>query len=93
VLRAGRKQTFLLLLLSRFRNPLVSSVFDFLTFYVMLHVFKAQEALFQTGWFIESLATQVLVGGYPCQRAASMTDHRWTTQPSMTNHNTPARTK
>ncbi len=39
----------------------VSSVFDFLTFYVMLHVFKAQEALFQTGWFIESLATQVLV--------------------------------
>ena len=39
----------------------VSSVFDFLTFYVMLHVFKAQEALFQTGWFVESLATQVLV--------------------------------
>jgi Mg2+-importing ATPase len=39
----------------------VSSVFDFLTFYVMLHVFKAHEALFQTGWFIESLATQVLV--------------------------------
>jgi Mg2+-importing ATPase len=39
----------------------VSSVFDFLTFYVMLHIFKAQEALFQTGWFVESLATQVLV--------------------------------
>ena len=39
----------------------VSSLFDFLTFYVMLRVFRAQEALFQTGWFIESLATQVLV--------------------------------
>src|SRR3954470_7592828 len=39
----------------------VSSLFDFLTFYVMLHVFRAREALFQTGWFIESLATQVLV--------------------------------
>ncbi len=39
----------------------VSSLFDFLTFYVMLHVFRAGEALFQTGWFIESLATQVLV--------------------------------
>src|SRR4051794_14679177 len=39
----------------------VSSLFDFLTFYIMLRVFRAQEALFQTGWFIESLATQVLV--------------------------------
>jgi Mg2+-importing ATPase len=39
----------------------VSSVFDFLTFYVMLKVFHAGEALFHTGWFIESMATQVLV--------------------------------
>src|SRR5437867_8224657 len=39
----------------------VSSLFDFLTFYVLLAVLKADEALFQTGWFIESLATQVLV--------------------------------
>ena len=39
----------------------VSSVFDFLTFFIMLNVFRAREALFQTGWFIESLATQVLV--------------------------------
>ncbi len=39
----------------------VSSVFDFLTFYVMLTLFRADESLFQTGWFIESLATQVLV--------------------------------
>jgi Mg2+-importing ATPase len=39
----------------------VSSVFDFLLFYVMLAVFHAGEALFHTGWFIESMATQVLV--------------------------------
>ena len=39
----------------------VSSIFDFLTFYVMLHVFHAGERLFHTGWFVESLATQVLV--------------------------------
>jgi len=39
----------------------VSSVFDFLTFGLLLWVFNATEALFQTGWFIESLATQVLV--------------------------------
>jgi Mg2+-importing ATPase len=39
----------------------VSSLFDFVTFYVLLAVLKADETLFQTGWFIESLATQVLV--------------------------------
>jgi Mg2+-importing ATPase len=39
----------------------VSSVFDFLTFYALLHLFNAGAALFQTGWFIESITTQVLV--------------------------------
>ncbi len=39
----------------------VSSLFDFLTFYIMLVVFQANEKLFQTGWFVESLCTQVLV--------------------------------
>ena len=39
----------------------ISSLFDFLTFYVMLAVLKADEMLFQTGWFVESLTTQVLV--------------------------------
>jgi Mg2+-importing ATPase len=39
----------------------VSSAFDFLTFFVLRRVFHAGEALFHTGWFIESLATQVLV--------------------------------
>jgi Mg2+-importing ATPase len=36
-------------------------VFDFLTFYVLLHVFHASEPLFHTGWFVESIATQTLV--------------------------------
>ena len=39
----------------------VSSAFDILTFWLMLKIFKANESLFQTGWFVESLATQVLV--------------------------------
>jgi len=39
----------------------VSSVFDFLTFWVMLHIFHSREELFHTGWFVESLATQALV--------------------------------
>ncbi|MBK8812424.1 MAG: magnesium-translocating P-type ATPase [Acidobacteria bacterium] len=39
----------------------ISSIYDFLTFYILLHYFQAGEQLFQTGWFIESLATQTLV--------------------------------
>lgn len=39
----------------------LSSLFDFLTFYFLFAVFKLPAAAFQTGWFIESLATQVLV--------------------------------
>lgn len=39
----------------------LTSLFDLLTFFVMLRIFHASEALFQTGWFVESLATQVLV--------------------------------
>ena len=39
----------------------ISSLFDFLTFWVMLYVFHAGPELFRTGWFVESLATQTLV--------------------------------
>jgi Mg2+-importing ATPase len=39
----------------------ISSIFDFLTFGVMLFVFHARGSLFQTAWFTESLATQSLV--------------------------------
>ena len=39
----------------------ISSVYDVLTFGVMLFLFHASEELFHTGWFVESLATQTLV--------------------------------
>jgi Mg2+-importing ATPase len=39
----------------------ISSVFDFLTFAVMLGAFHAGPELFRAGWFAESLATQTLV--------------------------------
>lgn len=39
----------------------ISSIYDFLTFFVMLVVFRASAPLFHTGWFVESLATQTLV--------------------------------
>jgi Mg2+-importing ATPase len=39
----------------------VSSVFDFLTFGLMLWVFRAGPELFRAGWFVESLATQTLI--------------------------------
>ena len=39
----------------------ISSVFDFLTFYVLLRFFHAGQPFFHTGWFVESLATQTLV--------------------------------
>jgi len=39
----------------------ISSIFDFITFAVMLHVFNAGATLFRSGWFVESLATQTLV--------------------------------
>jgi P-type Mg2+ transporter len=39
----------------------ISSIYDFLTFYVLLHFFHAGQPEFHTGWFVESLATQTLV--------------------------------
>jgi Mg2+-importing ATPase len=39
----------------------ISSVFDFLTFWVMLYVLDAGHTEFRTGWFVESIATQTLV--------------------------------
>jgi Mg2+-importing ATPase len=43
-----------------FFGPL-SSVFDFITFGIMLWIFHAGPAEFRSGWFVESLATQTLV--------------------------------
>ena len=39
----------------------ISSIFDFATFALMILVFHARGGLFQTAWFLESLATQSLV--------------------------------
>jgi Mg2+-importing ATPase len=39
----------------------ISSIFDFLTFYVLYSVFGLVNSAFQTGWFIESLITQTFV--------------------------------
>lgn len=39
----------------------VSSLFDFLTFGALVFVFHATAAEFQTAWFLESMATQILV--------------------------------
>jgi Mg2+-importing ATPase len=39
----------------------VSSIFDLLIFFILLTIIKATEAIFQTTWFVESIATQTLV--------------------------------
>jgi Mg2+-importing ATPase len=41
----------------------ISSIFDYMTFFIMLYVFKCwnNPALFHTGWFVESLFTQTLI--------------------------------
>jgi Mg2+-importing ATPase len=40
---------------------LVSSIFDFLTFGTLLFVFHASPEEFQTGWFVESLITELVI--------------------------------
>ena len=44
-----------------FTFGLISSAFDYLTFAVLLIGFKAQQELFQSGWFILSILTELLV--------------------------------
>ncbi len=39
----------------------LSSLFDFFTFWALLTLFGGNEQIFQSGWFVESLATQTLV--------------------------------
>jgi Mg2+-importing ATPase len=39
----------------------ISSIFDFVTFWVMLSVLHAHHVEFRTGWFVESIATQTLI--------------------------------
>ena len=40
---------------------LISSVFDFLTFGTLIFIAKAAPAEFRTGWFVESLMTELLI--------------------------------
>ena len=40
---------------------LLSSVFDYLTFGVLLFIFKADERLFHTGWMVESVVSATLI--------------------------------
>jgi len=40
---------------------ILSSVFDYLTFGVLLYVLKANDKLFQTGWFVESVISAALI--------------------------------
>ena len=58
----ARPQDWDMALLRRFMFVIgpVSSLFDLLTFWLLLHVLGAGTAQFQSGWFVESLATQVL---------------------------------
>jgi Mg2+-importing ATPase len=53
----GEIQRFIL-----FMGP-ISSIFDYVTFFVLWHFFDAAQnpALFHTGWFVESLCTQTLI--------------------------------
>jgi Mg2+-importing ATPase len=39
----------------------VSSIFDFITFGLLLWVFSASAELFRTGWFVESLLTELVI--------------------------------
>lgn len=41
----------------------ISSIFDYVTYFTMLYIFDAWQnaALFQTGWFVESLLSQTLI--------------------------------
>lgn len=40
---------------------LLSSVFDYLTFGVLIFIFHADEKVFQTGWFLESVVSATLI--------------------------------
>ena len=40
---------------------LISSSFDYLTFFVLLRIFRADAGLFRSGWFVESVVSAALV--------------------------------
>jgi Mg2+-importing ATPase len=70
LLGAPRHWDFHVLIRSMVGFGLVSSAFDALTFLVLLVVFHATPAVFQTAWFTESLLTELAV-------VAVMRTHKW----------------
>jgi len=40
---------------------IISSLFDYVTFFVLLYVVKASEQVFRTGWFVESVVSAALI--------------------------------
>ena len=40
---------------------IISSLFDYLTFFVLISIFKSDERLFQTGWMLESVISAMVV--------------------------------
>jgi Mg2+-importing ATPase len=61
LLTAPRQWDFPALMRAMFGFGLLSSVFDLVTFFVLLVPFHAGAALFQTSWFVESLLTELAV--------------------------------
>ena len=60
-LKGPQRWDFRALVRSMIAFGLLSSVFDGLTFLVLLGAFHSNEAFFQTSWFIESLLTELAV--------------------------------
>jgi len=63
---------------------LLSSLFDFLTFGVLLVLFRTSAGVFQTGWFVESLLTELVVAlvvrtARPCFRSRPSRLLLWST--------------
>jgi Mg2+-importing ATPase len=61
LLQRPRQWDFRALVRSMVSFGLVSSAFDGLTFFVLLQLFHANAAAFQTAWFTESLLTELVV--------------------------------
>lgn len=40
---------------------IISSLFDYVTFFVLIYIFKAKESYFQTGWMLESVISAMVV--------------------------------
>lgn len=60
VLKKPRRWDIKLIRNFMFTFGLLSSVFDYITFAVLLIIFEASEGIFQSGWFVLSILTELL---------------------------------